>query len=249
MRRIDRGSVIDQYQRQGKVIIDLLIYYLWLDRRDEREEDVCQQLEIIVRACLHCYVYTFFSSRVIKYYYCAQISHSLSPSSILVQNREGGSCSNGEQVKMGRDKFEFAIDRGGTFTDVYARCPGGKIRVMKLLSVDPANYEDAPREGIRRILEQVFIFIEIVGSIDDNVRNLQETGRKMEGEIDGSLISWIRMGTTVATNALLERKGARMALLINEGFKDLLFIGNQARPDIFDLVSNIILIIIINTLQ
>lgn len=150
---------------------------------------------------------------------------------------------------MGRDKFEFAIDRGGTFTDVYARCPGGKIRVMKLLSVDPANYEDAPREGIRRILEQVFIFVEIVGSIDDNVRNLQETGRKMEGEIDGSLISWIRMGTTVATNALLERKGARMALLINEGFKDLLFIGNQARPDIFDLVRNIILIIVINTLQ
>lgn len=56
---------------------------------------------------------------------------------------------------MSNEKFEFAIDRGGTFTDVYARCPGGKIRVMKLLSVDPANYEDAPREGIRRILEQV----------------------------------------------------------------------------------------------
>ncbi|XP_076238915.1 5-oxoprolinase [Calliopsis andreniformis] len=117
---------------------------------------------------------------------------------------------------MGHEKFEFAIDRGGTFTDVYARCPGGKIRVMKLLSVDPANYEDAPREGIRRILEQ-------------------ETGRKIEGEIDTSLISWIRMGTTVATNALLERKGAKMALLTNEGFRDLLFIGNQARPNIFDL--------------
>lgn len=53
------------------------------------------------------------------------------------------------------DKFGFAIDRGGTFTDVYAECPGGKVRVMKLLSVDPSNYEDAPREGIRRILEQV----------------------------------------------------------------------------------------------
>ena len=117
---------------------------------------------------------------------------------------------------MSNEKFEFAIDRGGTFTDVYARCPGGKIRVMKLLSVDPANYEDAPREGIRRILEQ-------------------ETGKKISGEIDTSLISWIRMGTTVATNALLERKGARMALLINEGFRDLLFIGNQARPNIFDL--------------
>lgn len=54
-----------------------------------------------------------------------------------------------------RTKFQFAIDRGGTFTDVYARCPSGKTRVMKLLSADPANYPDAPREGIRRILEQV----------------------------------------------------------------------------------------------
>jgi N-methylhydantoinase A/acetone carboxylase, beta subunit len=54
-----------------------------------------------------------------------------------------------------KGKFQFAIDRGGTFTDIYARCPGGKIRVMKLLSVDPANYPDAPREGIRRILEEV----------------------------------------------------------------------------------------------
>ena len=52
-------------------------------------------------------------------------------------------------------KFQFAIDRGGTFTDVWAKCPNGKTRVMKLLSEDPSNYEDAPREGIRRILEQV----------------------------------------------------------------------------------------------
>lgn len=56
---------------------------------------------------------------------------------------------------MENEKFGFAIDRGGTFTDVYATCPNGKIRVMKLLSVDPANYSDAPTEGIRRILEQV----------------------------------------------------------------------------------------------
>lgn len=55
--------------------------------------------------------------------------------------------------------------------------------------------------------------------------------------IDSSYIEWIRMGTTVATNALLERKGERMALLITRGFKDLLYIGNQARPKIFDLVS------------
>lgn len=56
---------------------------------------------------------------------------------------------------MSSGKFCFAIDRGGTFTDVWARCPNGETRVMKLLSEDPANYPDAPREGIRRILEQV----------------------------------------------------------------------------------------------
>ncbi|XP_011879574.1 PREDICTED: 5-oxoprolinase [Vollenhovia emeryi] len=117
---------------------------------------------------------------------------------------------------MGDGKFQFSIDRGGTFTDVYARCPGGKIRVMKLLSVDPSNYNDAPTEGIRRILTE-------------------ETGIKMDSVIDTSNIDWIRMGTTVATNALLERKGAKMALLINEGFMDLLYIGNQSRPNIFDL--------------
>jgi len=116
------------------------------------------------------------------------------------------------------EKFRFAIDRGGTFTDVYALCPGDKVRVMKLLSVDPANYPDAPREGIRRILES-------------------ETGVKMPQDqpIDTSKIDWIRMGTTVATNALLERKGEKMALVVTKGFKDVLFIGNQARPKLFDL--------------
>lgn len=54
-------------------------------------------------------------------------------------------------------EFRFAIDRGGTFTDVYAECPNGKVRVMKLLSEDPDNYQDAPREGIRRILQEVRI--------------------------------------------------------------------------------------------
>ena len=53
------------------------------------------------------------------------------------------------------DKFCFSIDRGGTFTDVYAQCPGGKVRVMKLLSEDPTNYQDAPREAIRRIIGEV----------------------------------------------------------------------------------------------
>ncbi|XP_022818304.1 5-oxoprolinase [Spodoptera litura] len=114
--------------------------------------------------------------------------------------------------------FQFAIDRGGTFTDVYARCPSGKVRVMKLLSVDPQNYDDAPREAIRRILQE-------------------ETGKALnaDGKVDASLIESIRMGTTVATNALLERKGAKMALIINKGFKDLMYIGNQARPHIFQL--------------
>lgn len=65
---------------------------------------------------------------------------------------------------METEKFRFSIDRGGTFTDVYANCPGGKVRVMKLLSEDPANYPDAPREAIRRILQEVgraaaFLFI------------------------------------------------------------------------------------------
>ncbi|XP_042218072.1 5-oxoprolinase-like [Homarus americanus] len=116
------------------------------------------------------------------------------------------------------DKFCFAIDRGGTFTDVYARCPGGSVRVLKLLSVDPNNYEDAPTEGIRRVIQE-------------------ETGKSIPRTslLETNNIGWIRMGTTVATNALLERKGERMALAITEGFKDLLHIGNQARPNIFDL--------------
>lgn len=90
--------------------------------------------------------------------------------------------------------------------------------VIKLLSEDPGNYEDAPLEGIRRILSRV-------------------TGREIpRGEaIDTSLIHSIRMGTTVATNALLERKGEKIALVVSKGFRDCLQIGNQSRPRIFDL--------------
>ncbi|KAK3803740.1 hypothetical protein RRG08_029668 [Elysia crispata] len=112
-------------------------------------------------------------------------------------------------------KFQFAIDRGGTFTDVWAKCPNGKVRVMKLLSEDPLNYPDAPKEAIRRVIQQ-----------ETNSKGLS---------IDTSKIDWIRMGTTVATNALLERKGEPMALVITKGFRDLLHIGNQSRPNIFDL--------------
>ncbi|XP_058099124.1 5-oxoprolinase 1 [Magnolia sinica] len=117
------------------------------------------------------------------------------------------------------EKFRFCIDRGGTFTDIYAEIPGrSDCQVMKLLSVDPSNYDDAPIEGIRRILEE-------------------STGDKIprSSKIPTEKIEWIRMGTTVATNALLERKGERIALCVTQGFRDLLQIGNQARPNIFDL--------------
>lgn len=120
---------------------------------------------------------------------------------------------------VNQDKLRFCIDRGGTFTDVYAEIPGQSDgRVMKLLSVDPSNYDDAPIEGIRRILEEF-------------------TGKSIPrtSKIPTDRIEWIRMGTTVATNALLERKGERIALCVTQGFKDLLQIGNQARPRIFDL--------------
>lgn len=115
-------------------------------------------------------------------------------------------------------QFRFSIDRGGTFTDIYAEVPGSPgFRVIKLLSEDPANYADAPREGIRRVLAE-YLGEEIP-----------------DGEVPAAPIEWIRMGTTVATNALLERKGARCALVITQGFGDLLQIGYQDRPKIFDL--------------
>lgn len=114
--------------------------------------------------------------------------------------------------------IRISIDRGGTFTDVHASIPGQDDIILKLLSVDPANYQDAPTEGIRRILELA------TGTPHPRGQLLELTH-----------IESIRMGTTVATNALLERKGARSALLITKGFRDLLFIGNQSRPNIFDL--------------
>ena len=100
--------------------------------------------------------------------------------------------------------WTFAIDRGGTFTDVVARSPDGSTRVEKLLSDNPGQYEDAALEAIRRVLA------EECGSVTE-----------------------VRMGTTVATNALLERKGERAALAITRGFGDALRIGYQARPEIF----------------
>jgi 5-oxoprolinase (ATP-hydrolysing) len=117
--------------------------------------------------------------------------------------------------------IRIAIDRGGTFTDCVGNPGTGKMSddvVIKLLSVDPENYSDAPLEGIRRLLSKFFG---------------QEIPR---GEpLDTSKIESIRMGTTVATNALLERKGEDIAMVVTKGFKDCLEIGNQSRPDIFDL--------------
>ena len=133
------------------------------------------------------------------------------------------------------DKFHFSIDRGGTFTDIYCTLPSdnllsskkdndGKNRniAIKLLSVDPSNYPDAPTEGIRRILEKYD---------KETSSSLYARNNPLPTHRIGS----IRMGTTVATNALLERRGERMALLITKGFRDLLKIGNQSRKDIFDL--------------
>ncbi|GAA4779809.1 hydantoinase B/oxoprolinase family protein [Stakelama sediminis] len=102
------------------------------------------------------------------------------------------------------ESWTFAIDRGGTFTDIVARCSDGRYRVEKLLSDNPGQYEDAASEGVRRVL------------VDE-----------------GGTLERVRMGTTVATNALLERKGDRVALITTRGLGDALRIGHQARPDIF----------------
>ncbi|GLA19998.1 hypothetical protein AnigIFM62618_008124 [Aspergillus niger] len=117
--------------------------------------------------------------------------------------------------------IKIAIDRGGTFTDCLGIVDGRKEDiVVKLLSQDPANYADAPIEGIRRILEQA------TGKCFPRDQKLTTS--------DFGSVS-IRMGTTVATNALLERKGERVALLITKGFKDALRIGTQSRPKLFAL--------------
>ncbi len=112
------------------------------------------------------------------------------------------------------NSFRFSIDRGGTFTDIYAEVPGKPgFRILKLLSENPQQYPDAPLEGIRRIIQEV-------------------TGKP---HIAPELIEWVRLGTTLATNAFLERKGTRSALVITKGFGDLLKIGKQNRPHIFEL--------------
>ncbi|WVF66760.1 hypothetical protein IAT40_001502 [Kwoniella sp. CBS 6097] len=116
------------------------------------------------------------------------------------------------------DKVKICIDRGGTFCDVIALSDTKGDHVVKLLSVDPDNYADAPTEGVRRVLEWF-------------------TGEKIPRShpIDTGAIEYLRMGTTVATNALLERKGEKCALLINKGHADALEIAFQTRPYLFQL--------------
>ena len=106
--------------------------------------------------------------------------------------------------------WQFWIDRGGTFTDVVARRPDGALLTRKLLSENPEHYRDAAIQGIREIVDV-------------------PAGTPIGG------VDSVRMGTTVATNALLERKGDRTLLVVNRGFRDALRIGYQTRPRLFDL--------------
>jgi 5-oxoprolinase (ATP-hydrolysing) len=108
-------------------------------------------------------------------------------------------------------RWEFWIDRGGTFTDVVARTPEGRLVTHKLLSEHPEAYRDAAIAGIRRVLEV-----------------------PPDAPIPGGRIAAVKMGTTVATNALLERKGEPTALAITRGFRDALRIAYQNRPRLFD---------------
>src|SRR5256712_11700795 len=108
-------------------------------------------------------------------------------------------------------RWQFWIDRGGTFTDIVARQPDGSIATHKLLSENPGRYRDAALAGIRKIL------------------NLNEGQPVAAGALDG-----VNMGTTVATNALLERRGERAVLFITRGFRDARRIAYRNRPRLFD---------------
>ena len=112
---------------------------------------------------------------------------------------------------MAAGPWQFYIDRGGTFTDVVARRPDGALVSHKLLSENPERYDDAALQGIRDILE--------IGPAEP---------------IPAGAIASVKMGTTVATNALLEHKGERTVLVITKGFADSLRIGYQNRPRLFD---------------
>src|ERR1700676_1580750 len=108
-------------------------------------------------------------------------------------------------------RWQFWVDRGGTFTDIVGYAPDGGLHTEKLLSENPSQYPDAAVEGVRRLLKLA------------------------PGEaITAERVACVKMGTTVATNALLERKGERPLLVITRGFCDALRIATQARPRLFD---------------
>jgi 5-oxoprolinase (ATP-hydrolysing) len=130
---------------------------------------------------------------------------------INLQNRDRQDRGNEDMVNHPTPgQWQFWIDRGGTFTDIVAQRPDGEIVVRKLLSENPERYTDAPIQGIRDLLSL-----------------------PPDAPIPADQIAAIKMGTTVATNALLERKGDRTLLLITQGFRDALRIGYQNRPNIF----------------
>jgi 5-oxoprolinase (ATP-hydrolysing) len=108
-------------------------------------------------------------------------------------------------------RWQFWIDRGGTFTDLVGRAPDGTLHTLKLLSENPEQYRDAAVAGIRRLL-----------------------GLRPDEAITPEQVDCVKMGTTVATNALLERKGERTLLVTTRGFRDALRIAYQARPKLFE---------------
>jgi 5-oxoprolinase (ATP-hydrolysing) len=116
------------------------------------------------------------------------------------------------RTEAGHGRWQFWIDRGGTFTDIVARAPDGSLSTHKLLSQNPDRYRDAAIAGIKAVLDL-----------------------PPEARIPPGMVEAVKMGTTVATNALLERQGERTLLVVNRGFADALRIGNQTRPRLFDL--------------
>src|SRR5215470_650617 len=139
---------------------------------------------------------------------CARRSPSLSRARRISKHRRRATDRSDRSMALAQ--WQFWIDRGGTFTDVVARAPDGAILTHKLLSENPERYRDAAVEGIRTLL-----------------------GVTAGAPIPAAAIAAVKMGTTVATNALLERKGDRTVLVITKGFADQLRIAYQNRPHIF----------------
>lgn len=140
-------------------------------------------------------------------------------------------------MQRSRDKWEFWIDRGGTFTDVVARRPNGEVVTRKLLSENPLQYRDAAIQGIKDIFAQFGISASRDGAHNDANKNPHKNSNNNthDDALPSEYIKSVKMGTTVATNALLERTGERTLLVTTRGFADALRIGYQTRPDLFAL--------------